>query len=107
MNKLFLVVFLAFLVYASATNPDKKQFATHLAHQQINKTDDVLGKGIIKALKKYTDQFIEGQMQEMDDLIVRKNYFLFSEFEVELPLVEEEVKYIGALNTFVKLPSGK
>ncbi len=105
MKRFLFIAFLLCLVYAAITNPGKEEFISYLAHEQIEKTDNILGKSIINALKKYADEIIAKEKGEIEDLVIRKNYYLFSKYEVDLPVIDQHVTYIGALNTFTKLPS--
>ncbi len=105
MKRIYFIILLIVLFYAAVTNPGKDDFLSYLAHKQIEKTDNILGKSIVNVLKKYADNIIDQEKEDLNDLVIRKNYILFSKYEIELPIMDKPMTYIGAMNTFVQLPS--
>jgi|GEM_PF-5002716 len=91
------------MLVAYLTNPDKRHFLQYFAEEQIEKADEILGKRFIAELKKWSNEAAE-EIAESDLDFVRVNdYYLFSVYTFEIPVIGKEYRYLGAFHHFIPL----
>ncbi len=96
--KVTLVGFLLLLIAAFLTNPTKEEFKQEVAQRLKSKFSNELKNPSLAKIAEEVNKFAD---QAADNLIVHKNYYICSVFEVELP--DGQYNYLGAFHFFYPL----
>jgi hypothetical protein len=86
------------LIAAYLTNPSKEDFKKEVAQKLKSKFSTELKNPSLSKIAEEVNKFAD---QAADNLIVRKNYYICSIFEVELP--DGQYNYLGAFHFFYPL----
>ncbi len=102
-SKIIALLVAVLVLVAYMTNPDKRRFLKYFAEEQIERADEILGNRFIAELKKWSNQAAEEIADSDLDFVQVNDYYLFSVYTFEIPVIGKEYRYLGAFNHFIPL----